>query len=108
MTTNVTIYNENGTLIGNFTGGRIREIKIHPDEIRIKLKEKTKSKIEESGTEIELENDGNYKVKAKKESRLFWMLKVREKIEARVNSETGETEINSPWWGFMGNDIEED
>lgn len=102
MTTNVTLYKENKTIYGNFSN-KTKEIKILPDQVKEKIREKIKSEIEEEN-DIELENDGNYKMEVKKKAKLFWIFSVKEKVKAEVNSENGETKTSSPWWGFLARD----
>ncbi len=107
-TTNVTLYRDgNGSIYGVFTGGREVRIKFMPDEIRIKLKDKIKAKLENE--EIELNEDGNYKVKVMKKARLFWVIPVDENVDAEINAETGTfVKLKGRWWGWMANDIDED
>lgn len=102
MTTNVTLYKENETIYGNFSN-KTKEIKILPDQVRERIREKLKSEIEEE-SDIELEDDGNYKMEVKKKAKLFWVFSVKEKVKAEVDSENGYTKTNSPWWGFLARD----
>lgn len=107
VTTNVTVYqDENGSLLGGFENGE-RRIRVLPDEAKFKFKEKIKSRYYEEETEIELEENGEYKIKTKKEARFLGLFKVREKIEGEVDSETGDVRIHNPWWGWLANDVEE-
>lgn len=106
VSTNVSIYkDENGTLIGNFSGG-VRKIGVLPDEVKFKVKEKVKAKLSEE--EIELEAEGEYEYTANKESRFLGLFKIRERIHAQIDSETGDVRVNAPWWGFLANDVEEE
>jgi hypothetical protein len=103
VTTNVTLYkDENGTLYTNING-KEKKIKIYPDQIREKIKEKIKANLEDENFKI---NDkGNYDFEAKKNSRLFWIIPAKEKVNAEVDSENGTiTKIHSSWWGFLARD----
>jgi hypothetical protein len=103
VTTNITIYSENGTLIGEFGNGDIKVIKITPDQLKIKFREKEKVELEDE--EIELKDDGFYEYKGKKNARLLWTVPVKERVVSEVNPETGEiTKIKTSWWGFLARD----
>lgn len=105
VTTNATIIqDENGSLWGNFSGSEKR-IKILPDEAKLKFKEKVRAKYHES--EIELDDDGEYRIRTQKEARFLGMFKVRERVEGQVDSETGEVRVRNPWWGWLANDVED-
>lgn len=101
--TNVILYHYNGKIYGEFKGVQ-REIKILPDEAKQKVEEEIETKIEEE--EIELDEEGEYNIKAKKKARLFWVFPVSEKVQTAVNSETGIVgKVNAPWWEFLARDI---
>ena len=109
MSTNVSLYKQNGTLWGQFRNNETKEIKLFPDQIQERLRTKLKAKFSEEETEIELEEDGSYRIQTKKQSRFLGMFKVRERVRAQIDVTTGEIgKINSPWWGFLANDIEEE
>lgn len=100
--TEVELYRENGTLYGKF-GNETRPIKVLPDEVKMKIKERIKAKLENES--IHLEEDGTYKIKAKKKSRLFFLIPISENIEADIDAETGEfIVVKRPWWGFVAKD----
>ncbi|MEK6917776.1 MAG: hypothetical protein AABW51_02405 [Nanoarchaeota archaeon] len=103
VTTNISIYSENGTLIGEFGNGDIKIIKITPDQLKIKFREKEKIELEDE--EIELKDDGFYEYKGKKNARLLWTVPVRERVVTEIDPETGEiTKTKSSWWGFLARD----
>ncbi len=107
MSTNVTLYkNEEGKVYGVFRNNETKEIKM-PDEIREKLQNRTKTRLYNES--INLTEEGYYEMDMNKRARLFWIVPVREHMEAQVNAETGETiEIRNPWWGFLAKDTRED
>ena len=54
---------------------------------------------------IELDEDGIYRIQARKRTRLFLIFPVRATVRAEVNSETGEImKIKRPWWNFLARD----
>lgn len=101
--TKVILYHHAGKIYGEFKGVQ-REIKILPDEAKEKVEEEIGTEIEEE--EIELDEEGEYNIKAKKKARLFWIFPVSEKIQTVVNSETGIVgKVDVPWWDFLARDI---
>jgi len=57
--------------------------------------------------QIELDEDGNYQVQTKKQAKLLGMIRVKEKVRAEFDAETGETiRIKNSWWGFLAKDAE--
>ncbi|MEK6945583.1 MAG: hypothetical protein AABW63_02210 [Nanoarchaeota archaeon] len=103
MTTNVTIYNDNGTLIGEFGNGEIKEIKITPDQLKVKFREKEKIELEDE--EIELKDNGFYEYKGKKNARLLAVIPVKEHVTSEIDPETGEVKVvKTSWWGFLARD----
>ncbi|MBI2044643.1 hypothetical protein HYT23_01145 [Candidatus Pacearchaeota archaeon] len=104
MTTNVTLYKVNNTIVGNFSDGE-RPI-ILPDEVEIKIKERIKAKKGE--LRIELGEDGIYQVELKKKVRLFFIIPTGEKVRVKINAEHGYIiKIKNPWWGFLARDSRE-
>jgi len=102
MSTNVTLYHHNGKFYGNFSDGE-GEVVIFPDQIREKLRERKKIRIEQEN--ISLDEDGLYRVEAKKRSRLFYLFPIREKFKAEIDAENGEIlKFRNPWWGFLARD----
>lgn len=103
--TNVTLYKDNGKVYGNFTGNKTKEIDL-PDKIKEKLQNHTRTRLYNES--INLTEDGYYQIEGKKKARLFWIVPVREHVQAEVNAETGEAvKIRNPWWGFLAKDIKE-
>jgi len=104
-TTNVTLYkSDDGKLYSVNEDNETKEIKIFPDEVQEKIKERVR-KVENE--EIELDENGTYEYRAEKRARLFFLFSVREKVEAKINSETGEVfEFKNSWWGFLAKDEE--
>ena len=105
-TTNVTLYkSEDGKLYAIDENNQTIEIKFLPDQIREKLMERGLRKAESEN--ITLDENGTYKYQAEKRARLFFLFSVKEKVEARINSETGEVlELKNPWWSFLAKDEE--
>ena len=106
MSTEVTLYKKNETIIGEFKNGE-REVKIMPDQVEEKLKERVKARLELRN--ITLDENGNYQVQTKKRARLFFLIPVREHVEAQIDSSTGEIlKMKNPWWGFLARDVKEE
>jgi len=107
MSTNVTLYKTNKTIYGVFKNDETKIIKILPDGVKEKIRQRTRARLEEHN--ITLDEDGIYQVQVRKRARLFFILPVREKVRAQINSETGEIiQIRNSWWGFLARDIKED
>lgn len=105
--TNVTLYKSEDKIYGVFKNNETKEVKILPDQIKDKLKEKIKAQLENQT--IELDEDGIYRIQGRKKARLFFLFPVRIKVQAEIDSETGEIiRIRNPWWGFLAKDIEEE
>jgi len=103
--TSVTLYKSEEKLYGVFNGETKRVMT--PEQVQEKIKAKTNAKLDEQ--EITLDEDGKYRVKTKKQSRLFFMFKVKERVNAEVDPETGEVlKLRNSWWGFLAKDIKED
>lgn len=102
--TNVTLYkSDDGRIYGIFRGNETRRI-ILPDEVRDRIRARIQAKL--GNESINLTEDGKYEVQARKEARLFFLFKVRERINAQVDSETGEVlNTRNPWWGFLARDV---
>jgi len=108
MSTNVTLYKTNTTLYGVFKNNNTKEIKVLPDQVKEKIRERIRARLENQT--IELDENGIYQVQGRKRARLFFLFPVRIKVQAEINSETGEViKIRNPWWGFLARDeVEED
>lgn len=107
MSTNVTLYKQDGKVYGTFKDNKTKEI-ILPDEMMEKLKTKHEKRLQVYNESINLTEDGYYKVEMKKKARLFWLVPVKEHVSAEIDAETGETvKIRNPWWGFLARDIQD-
>jgi len=106
MSTNVQLYRSEEKLYGNFKNNQTKEIKILPDEAQERLKERTRNKLE--NTNIELDENGIYQIRAEKKARLFFLFPIKKHVQAKISSEDGEIiQIKNPWWGFLAKDISE-
>lgn len=103
-TTNVTLYRaEDGKLYAVNKNNETTEVKMLPNQVKEKIRERLSRELIEE--QIELNDDGTYEYQAENRARLFFIFSVKEKIRARVNSETGEVErIQKPWWAFLASD----
>jgi uncharacterized membrane protein YfhO len=103
--TNVTLYKSNGKVYGIFNGNETKEI-ILPDEAKEKIQNKTRTKLQNES--INLTEEGNYEINAKKEAKLLWAIPIKERVRAQVNAETGEIiRTRNSWWGFLAKDSEQ-
>jgi len=106
-TTQVQLYKYNGSVYGLLDNNETLLINYFPDEIREKILERINAKTDGNET-IELDEDGEYQVDAKKEARFLGIFKVKEKVRFHVDPETGEIlNENAPWWGFLASDVKE-
>lgn len=103
-TTNVTLYKaDDGKIYGTFKNNETKRIKLLPDQVKEKIQERTQKMLENDN--IVLNEDGIYEYRAEKKARLFYLIPVRERIRAELNSENGEfIRIRNPWWGFLAKD----
>ena len=77
-----------------------------PDMVREKVRERLAKELSEE--EIELQEDGTYRYRAKKQVKIFGLFKARARVEAEINSETGELErVRNRWWTFLASDDSE-
>ena len=106
MSTNVTLYkDEEGKVYGIFEGNKTHEIMM-PNEAKEKLQNHTRARLYNES--MNLTEDGYYQIDGKKKSRLFFIIPVKEHVEAEVNAETGEAvKIRNPWWGFLARDVKD-
>ncbi len=105
--TNVTLYHHNRSVYGIFKDNETRLIEVLPGEVMEKIKAHLEARINENETEIELDEEGEYRAEVRKEARFLGLFKIKERLRLRLNSETGEVlQENAPWWGFLANDIE--
>lgn len=104
--TQVTLYQHNKTIYAVFKNNETKKI-ILPDEVKERLEEKLKSKLENKN--ITLNKDGFYEIQMQKKARLFFLFKIKEKIQAEINAENGEiVKLKNPWWRFLAKDVSED
>jgi len=104
--TKVQLYKENQSFYG-VSGDNETKFLINyfPDQIIEIIRNRAHTDVEYE-EEIELDEDGLYRVKTKKKARLFYLVPVREKVKAQVDPETGEIiKIRNPWWGFLAKDV---
>lgn len=106
MKTQVQLYKgEDGEYYGEFDGVE-KKIKFFPDQVEEKIKEKIRAHVYSEDTEIELDEDGEYRVQTKKRAKLFGFIGIKERVNAKVDPETGEVlQIRNSWWGFLASDI---
>ncbi|MDP3987357.1 MAG: hypothetical protein Q8P81_03990, partial [Nanoarchaeota archaeon] len=86
-TTNATLYHHDGRVFAIFEGRNndgeseevAREIKIMPDEVRKKIRERIKAQIEEEEDNMELDEEGNYRVEVRKRAKLLGLFSIRER-----------------------------
>jgi hypothetical protein len=103
MTTKVVLYKSDGKLYGVFKNNETRVVKMLPDQVKEKIKEKMARQLENEN--ITLDENGTYDYKGEKKARLFFIIPVREKVNAEVDSETGEiVKLGKPWWAFLARD----
>ena len=88
------------------SNGRSAEIKIMPST----ASEKAIEKLGELGFNITLKEVGNdkiaYELVAEKQGKMLGLFKVKGKVSAEVDAETGELiKIKKPWWAFLASEI---
>lgn len=104
--TKVELYKAEGKFYGVFKGNKTRVINIMPDQIKEKIQERLK--LKNCSCEIELNEDGEYNVQAKKRARFLGLFPIKKNIAIQINPETGEIiKTKTSWWGFLAKDIEE-
>lgn len=104
----------NGTALrAILSNGRYAEIKVLPDVAARVAVEKMQAKCEERNCTVELKevSAGNNKTRAvyvvntEKEARALFIFKTRMKVNAEVDSETGEVvKVSKPWWAFLASE----
>jgi len=101
MSTKVELYQSEGEVYGVFKSNT-KIIKVMPDQVQTILTEEIGG-LEEH--EIELDENGEYQVQARKKARLFGFIPVRKRVRFEMNSETGEViRQRNSWWGFLARD----
>lgn len=100
---NVTLYKSGEKVYGIFKNNETKEI-ILPDEIKEKIRNKTKARFQNES--INLTEEGEYHVQARKQAKLLWMFNVNERVQFNMDAETGEiTRTKNSWWGFLARDV---
>jgi len=100
MTTNVTLYKSDDKIYGMFDDNDTKEVRMFPDQIKERMREKLEIKLKNES--IILDENGTYQYEAENEAKLFGLLKIKEKVQAQIDSETGEVkEIKKPWWSIF-------
>ena len=110
----VDLFEENETGRGQIlrailSNGRFANIRIKPDRAAAIALEILRAKCGENNCTIELKEVGKgnktelrYELEAEKEGRLLFLLKIKMKVKAAVDPETGEViSIKRPWWRFL-------
>ncbi len=102
--TKVILYkSEDGKVYGVFRNNETRRIKLLPDQVQERIRERLEKRFEDEN--ITLNEDGSYEYRAHKRARLFFIFPVRLKVQAEIDSETGEImKVRNPWWGFLAKD----
>ena len=102
-------------LIMQTSNGKNSEIKMMPDTASERAIERLKLKVcsEENRCVIELKEAGIgnqakvvYEVSVEKQGKFLGLFKVKSKISAEIDAETGElNRIKNPWWAFLASEI---
>ena len=101
--TNVTLYKSEGRIYGVFKNNNTKEVRVMPDMVKDKIRERLARELEDE--EIELDEDGIYQYRAKKQVKLFGFIRTRIRVRAEINAETGElVRIKNSWWAFLTSD----
>lgn len=102
--TEVTLYkSDDGKLYAVNKNNETKIIRMLPDQVRERIRERLEKRLENEN--ISLDEDGYYLYQANKRARLFAIFPVKEKIEARIDPETGLMfGLKNPWWGFLARD----
>jgi len=87
------------------SNGRKAEIKIMPSTASLRARER----LGELGFNVTLKEVGDkivYDVSAEKEGKILGLFKMKGKVTAEVDAETGEVvKVKKPWWSFMASGI---
>jgi hypothetical protein len=107
MTTSVTLYHHSGEIYGEFSNNETKPIRYLPDQLKERIRERTRARL--NNTNITLNENGEYEYEAEKEARFLGLFKVKERMHWEIDPETGEIlKENTPWWGFLASDVEEE
>ena len=100
MSTNVTLYKADGKVYGTFENNQTREIKLLPDQVKERIRERLSTQLQNEN--ITLDQNGTYQYTGEDQAKLLGVFNVNMKIQAELNSETGDiTELSKPWWAFL-------
>ncbi|VVB82492.1 Uncharacterised protein [uncultured archaeon] len=104
VSTNTTLYKgDNGKVYGIFRNNDTRIIKLLPDQVQERIRAKFSRQLENEN--ISLNENGTYDYSGEKNATLFFFFHVKEKINAQLDSQTGEiTNVKTPWWAFLAKD----
>jgi len=104
MSTNVSLYRgDNGKLYGTFGNNETREIKMLPDQVKEKIRENLSKQL--GNENITLDKNGTYQYQGEKNVTLFLFFHIKEKINAQLDSATGQViQLKKPWWAFLTKD----
>lgn len=91
------------------SNGEFANIRIMPDRAAAIALGILKAKCDENNCTMELKEVGKgnkielrYELETEKEGRLLFLLKIKMKVRAEIDSETGEViSIKRPWWRFL-------
>lgn len=101
----VELYKSDGKLYGTFANDEVKEIKMLPDQVQLKIRAKLSSELED--VEIELDENGNYQYTARQRVKLFNFINTRETVRAELGAETGEIlRLRKSWWSFLTTNAE--
>ncbi len=107
MSTKVTLYKQNNSLVGIFKGNKTKIIKLMPDQVLEKIKGKIKERLVNKN--MTLDENGIFQAHFEKRARFFWIVPVRERVKINIDAETGDIiKIKTSWWGFLARDIKEE
>jgi len=106
VSTKVQLYkSEDGSLIGMFKNKNSSIIL--PDQIQDKVREKLKQQDCDCENMV-LDEDGIYQIQTQKQSKLFGLFPVKERVKLQYDAETGELiKARNSWWGFLARDTNE-
>jgi len=103
--TQVQLYKSEGKVYGTFKNNETKEI-ILPDEIKAKIEARLRKRVRLQNENMTLNENGEYQIRAEKQARLFWVIPVKEIVNAQVDAETGEIiRQRTSWWGFLASDV---
>lgn len=112
--TDINLTTEGNETIGEIlrailSNGRFADIRIMPDRAALAALEQLKAKCEGNICKVELKEVGSgekkkivYELETEKDGRLLFIFKMKMKVKAEIDPETGEvTKIRKPWWRIL-------